>query len=123
MRGTGCLSPGLRLTGILRGVVSAFDRSMSRGKHGSCDESGAPDGLRSRDLRLDRAMRTPGSSTGACSVVRAPNGIRTRAAAVKGRCPRPLDDGGLNSIRLIQGKNKGPKPFVFVPPSCSELDL
>jgi hypothetical protein len=23
-----------------------------------------------------------------------PNGIRTRAAAVKGRCPRPLDDGG-----------------------------
>ncbi len=24
-----------------------------------------------------------------------PNGIRTRAAAVKGRCPRPLDDGGL----------------------------
>ena len=26
--------------------------------------------------------------------VRAPNGIRTRAAALKGRCPRPLDDGG-----------------------------
>ena len=25
---------------------------------------------------------------------RAPNGIRTRAAALKGRCPRPLDDGG-----------------------------
>ena len=24
-----------------------------------------------------------------------PNGIRTRVAAVKGRCPRPLDDGGL----------------------------
>ena len=23
----------------------------------------------------------------------APNGIRTRAAALKGRCPRPLDDG------------------------------
>jgi hypothetical protein len=23
-----------------------------------------------------------------------PNGIRTRAAALKGRCPRPLDDGG-----------------------------
>ena len=23
-----------------------------------------------------------------------PNGIRTRVAAVKGRCPRPLDDGG-----------------------------
>src|SRR5258708_21468052 len=27
-------------------------------------------------------------------VTRTPNGIRTRAAAVKGRCPRPLDDGG-----------------------------
>src|SRR5699024_4015925 len=26
---------------------------------------------------------------------RTPNGPRTRAAAVKGRCPRPLDDGGL----------------------------
>ena len=25
---------------------------------------------------------------------RTPNGIRTRVAAVKGRCPRPLDDGG-----------------------------
>jgi hypothetical protein len=25
--------------------------------------------------------------------VRIPNGIRTRAAAVKGRSPRPLDDG------------------------------
>ena len=25
---------------------------------------------------------------------RAPNGIRTRVAALKGRCPRPLDDGG-----------------------------
>src|SRR5580658_6221210 len=26
----------------------------------------------------------------------APNGIRTRAAALKGRCPRPLDDGGAD---------------------------
>ena len=25
-----------------------------------------------------------------------PNGIRTRAATLKGWCPRPLDDGGLN---------------------------
>ena len=29
------------------------------------------------------------------AVVRTPNGIRTRATAVKGRGPRPLDDGGV----------------------------
>jgi hypothetical protein len=34
----------------------------------------------------DQAALTTASS--------APNGIRTRAAALKGRCPRPLDDGG-----------------------------
>ena len=27
-----------------------------------------------------------------------PSGIRTRAAAVKGRCPRPLDDGSLSHV-------------------------
>lgn len=31
-------------------------------------------------------------------LLRTPNGIRTRAAAVKGRCPRPLDDGGSVSV-------------------------
>src|SRR5829696_8234464 len=37
-----------------------------------------------------------------------PNGIRTRAAALKGRCPRPLDDGDptADSIRC------GPRPEV-----------
>ena len=33
-----------------------------------------------------------------CRDARTPNGIRTRAAAVKGRSPRPLDDGGQNRI-------------------------
>ena len=28
-------------------------------------------------------------------MVRIPNGVRTRVPAVKGRCPRPLDDGDL----------------------------
>lgn len=32
-------------------------------------------------------------------VVRAPNGIRTRVTALKGRRPRPLDDGGAESNR------------------------
>jgi hypothetical protein len=29
-----------------------------------------------------------------------PRGIRIPVASVKGRCPRPLDDGGLDSFRL-----------------------
>src|SRR5487761_979463 len=29
-----------------------------------------------------------------------PNGIRTRAATLKGWCPRPLDDGGLHYVSL-----------------------
>jgi hypothetical protein len=32
---------------------------------------------------------------------RAPNGIRTRAAALKGRCPRPLDDGGSTDLAAL----------------------
>src|SRR4051794_18990787 len=32
-----------------------------------------------------------------------PNGIRTRATAVKGRRPRPLDDGGLHARSLRAG--------------------
>ncbi len=31
----------------------------------------------------------------ACHTLRTPNGIRTRAAALKGQYPRPLDDGGV----------------------------
>ena len=30
-----------------------------------------------------------------------PNGIRTRAATLKGWCPRPLDDGGLSRRDLV----------------------
>ena len=32
----------------------------------------------------------------ALALMRTPNGIRTRAATLKGWCPRPLDDGGLD---------------------------
>ena len=55
------------------------------------------------------------------SSLRTPNGIRTRAAAVKGRCPRPLDDGGQNPFGA---KRKGFEPglSVFVLRSSSELD-
>ena len=48
-----------------------------------------PVGLQPESRRLDR--------TG--DVRNTPNGIRTRAAAVKGRSPRPLDDGGAAPVR------------------------
>ncbi|MFM1801003.1 MAG: hypothetical protein RJA81_355, partial [Planctomycetota bacterium] len=38
-----------------------------------------------------------------------PDGIRTRAAAVKGRCPRPLDDGAFKiAIRTTRKPEAGP---------------
>ena len=49
-------------------------------------------------------------------VERTPNGIRTRAAALKGRSPRPLDDGGL-------GRRCSPRPqrlSVGSPPSIGQ---
>jgi hypothetical protein len=45
-----------------------------------------------------------------------PYGSRTRVFAVKGRCPRPLDEGNLRSFRLSKiwspamGSNHGPSP-------------
>jgi hypothetical protein len=94
----------------------------------------APDGLRSRDLRLDRAVRTPDSSTGARYAVRAPvragavlpgavlrscrapNGIRTRASALKGRRPRPLDDGGPDPPRGDSRKSIATRRFPGAEP-------
>ena len=32
------------------------------------------------------------------TIFRTPNGIRTRAATLKGWCPRPLDDGGMDEL-------------------------
>ena len=39
------------------------------------------------------------------TVLRIPNGIRTRAAAVKGRSPRPLDDGDLPDLFRLGRRN------------------
>ena len=38
-------------------------------------------------------------------VMRDPNGIRTRAAAVKGRCPRPLNDGARARAHSNRGSS------------------
>ena len=51
-------------------------------------------GRRANQLRY-RAKRKFRNFLIAILLTCTPNGIRTRAAAVKGRCPRPLDDGGL----------------------------
>src|SRR5439155_3146941 len=48
----------------------------------------------------------PGYTTGPYAFSRAPNGIRTRASALKGRDPRPLDDGG-DPIRPRPGGSAG----------------
>jgi hypothetical protein len=56
-----------------------------------------------------------------------PNGIRTRAATLKGWCPRPLDDGGQYYLHLLQLRwsgcrdlNPGPlRPERSALPSCA----
>src|SRR3954451_2627825 len=77
-------------------------------------------GRRANQLRYG-ALRTTkrgkaNPSTAVCriepgdrSLARTPNGIRTRATAVKGRGPRPLDDGG-NSLEVAVGHDcrRGP---------------
>ena len=43
-------------------------------------------------LKNRRATPKSGSDLGFCG---SPNGIRTRAATLRGWCPRPLDDGAM----------------------------
>ena len=43
-------------------------------------------------------------------VLRAPNGIRTRVTAVKGRCPRPLDDGDVRGWAILPAIERATKP-------------
>ena len=52
---------------------------------------------------------------------RAPNGIRTRAAALKGRCPRPLDDGGSTDIAALPvAPAVGDRPSIGDEPQCRQ---
>ncbi len=52
-------------------------------------------GRRANQLRHRAIFIWPRKSGGT------PNGIRTRVAAVKGRCPRPLDDGSKPVTRQL----------------------
>src|SRR5258705_9427824 len=57
-------------------------------------------------------------------VSRTPNGIRTRAAALKGRCPRPLDDGGAVGFGRL-GRHQpavGTAPAYGKTPRTSKAD-
>ena len=45
--------------------------------------------------------------------LRAPNGIRTRVTAVKGRCPRPLDDGDVRGWAILPTIERATKPDYY----------
>ena len=73
----------------------------------SREEPRAPTGPGTEGNRLRRKNSTTGGLVvesnfwppGRSGKPGAPNGIRTRAAALKGRCPRPLDDRGFGGYR------------------------
>ena len=69
-----CLAISATLTGLEPATSAVTGRRANR--------------LRHRALLMHSAM----------SIVRTPYGIRTRATALKGRRPRPLDEGGLSRI-------------------------
>ena len=59
--------------------------------------------------QADEVHHPEGHRTQARAARGAPNGIRTRAAALKGRCPRPLDDGGsANTLAAHSAPTAGP---------------
>ena len=87
---------------ILQRLPSAFFRSptssftdASQGRETAPETVGSSDGrlyegIGSRTIRNFETQKCPLSCENKCT----PNGIRTRAATLKGWCPRPLDDGG-----------------------------
>src|SRR5215469_5593340 len=59
-----------------------------------------------------RALRAALQDLVVLAEASAPNGIRTRAAALKGRCPRPLDDGGSTIVALPVASAVGDRPSI-----------
>ena len=66
-----------------------FSEALTATLTGLEPATSAVTGRRANQLRY-RALRIQ-----LCRWLSDPNGIRTRAAAVKGRCPRPLNDGAV----------------------------
>src|SRR4029077_7372056 len=67
-------------------------------------------------LSADALMVPPGYSGpglgrrgGLAASIGVPKGIRTPVTAVKGRCPRPLDDGDLETLTAAGGRSGGGK--------------
>src|SRR5215470_19323248 len=84
--GTKGRRPRKAKTGVVAGQkVNSLIRSSGQGRG------------RTADLPLFRRTLIPTElpDLAGYSRLSGPDGIRTRAAALKGRCPRPLDDGGL----------------------------
>src|SRR5437773_4261652 len=50
-----------------------------------------------------------------------PNGIRTRVTAVKGRCPRPLDD-RVGERQIARRRHTLQATFVALPPATGCID-
>ena len=58
--------------------------------------------LRLRPVRFGHLCSMPKKAVSCCTIG-VPDGIRTRVTAVKGRCPRPLDDGDAEGITRVGG--------------------
>ena len=79
---------------------------------------------RTRNLQTSAAFN-PGDRTvfaNVLSLFGVPTGVRTPVAAVKGRCPRPLDDGDLDNAtdatqncRAGQVLSRAPRGTVWLP--------
>ena len=74
------------------------------------------------DTLLDHDRELVGLDAPIVAGAGVPNGIRTRVVAVKGRCPRPLDDGDFVPLTLVT--RVGIEPTTnWLKASCSTTEL
>jgi hypothetical protein len=88
---------------------------ITKSRAGEEEENEKPKAKRGRgEERWNDAHRSVREAFEREFIPRDPNGIRTRVTAVKGRCPRPLDDrvgsGGNIGIRAIDARQFGGHP-------------